>query len=109
MRMVPSMFAMTLILVVGNTVVAQSSNVELPADINPVTRNRLAPLERTRLDAEGQRAYDSRSLDGVLLPRGTRNATVYSPIVAEGFAVLERLDTEGVLTPAQAQLANTPQ
>ena len=88
-----------------DAVVAQSNNAELPTDINPETLNRLAPVDRNELDADGRRAYDLRSIDGVLPPRGPRNATVYSPIVAEGIEFLRRLYTEGVLTPAQAQLA----
>jgi alkylhydroperoxidase family enzyme len=98
-------------------VVFGQSGVEAPADIHPDTGNRLAPLTRDELDAEGQRAYDLRSVDGVLPPRGTRNATAYSPIVAEGIHVLGRLASGssrlgdsglvggGVLTPAQAELA----
>jgi len=81
------------------------SDAALPADIDPITLNRLTLLERDELDAEGQRAWDLRATDGVMPPRGPRNATVYSPIVAEGIESLRRLYTEGVLTPEQAQLA----
>lgn len=70
--------AFTLIFTGTNAVFGQPG-VELPEDIHPETGNRLAPLKRDELDAEGQRAYDLRSVDGVLPPRGTRHATVYSP------------------------------
>lgn len=93
------------LVVAGSNVAVGQTGVELPADIHSTTRNRLEPLKRDELDAEGQRAYDLRSVDGVLPPAGTRNATVYSPIVAEGIDVLGRLITDGALTPAQAQLA----
>jgi alkylhydroperoxidase family enzyme len=108
--------AFTLIFTETNVVFGQPG-VELPEDIHPETGNRLAPIKRDELDAEGQRAYDLRSVDGVLPPRGTRNVTVYSPIVAEGIHLLGRLASGssrledsglvggGVLTPAQAELA----
>ena len=86
-------------------VVFGQSSVELPADIDPVTLNRLTLLERDNLDAEGKRAWDLRATDGVMPPSGPRNVTVYSPIVAEVIESGRRLYTEGALTPAQAQLA----
>ncbi len=81
------------------------SGAELPADIDPITLNRLPLLDRDNLDAEGQRAWDLRMSNGVMPPRGPRNVSVYSPIVAEFIESGRRLYTAGVLTPAQAQLA----
>ena len=103
MKSVPSICAIAVLLGAIDAAHGQSDGA-LPADIDPITLNRLTLLERNNLDAEGQRAWDIRATDGVMPPHGPRNVTVYSPIVAEVIESGRRLYTAGVLTSAQAQL-----
>jgi 4-carboxymuconolactone decarboxylase len=68
---------------------AAAPAAQLPPDINPVSRSRLAPLDREKLDAEGKRVYDFvRGKNAALGASGPGAVTIYSPGVAEPFQQL---------------------
>ena len=84
-----------------------AQNHELPADIDPVSQSRLPVVERSSLDAEGQRVYDlvvGRDRTTPLL--GPGGVSVYSAGVAEPMHHLNTyLRQHGVVGPALTEVA----
>jgi len=84
-----------------------AQNHELPADIDPVSQSRVPVVERSSLDAEGQRVYDlvvGRDRTTPLL--GPGGVSVYSAGVAEPMHHLNTyLRQHGVVGPALTEVA----
>jgi 4-carboxymuconolactone decarboxylase len=66
----------------------QDGNAMLPSDIDPVSLSRLPALTRDDLDDEGKAVYDRIIGDGPPPLQGPRAVSMYSPRVAEAFAIL---------------------
>ncbi|MBN1236922.1 MAG: carboxymuconolactone decarboxylase family protein [Gammaproteobacteria bacterium] len=78
----------------------------LPPDIDPESLSRLPALERSDLDAEGQRVYDLVVGDGPPPRTGPAAVSLYSPKVAEGFHILnDYLRRHGELEPRDFEVA----
>lgn len=78
----------------------------LPPDVDPVSRSRLPALSRADLDAEGQAIYDRIIGDDPPPKTGPRAVTLYSPKIAEGFAIInDYLRYNGVLSPRHTEVA----
>jgi 4-carboxymuconolactone decarboxylase len=79
----------------------------LPADIDPVSQSRLPVIERSSLDAEGQRVYDLVVGTGRTTPLlGPGGISLYSPGVAEPMHHLNTyLRQRGVVGPALTEVA----
>jgi len=72
----------------------------LPPDIHPVSRSRLAPIDREKMDAEGKRVYDLvRGANAALGASGPGAVTIYSPGVAEPFQHLNTYLRKSVVGP----------
>lgn len=80
---------------------------ELPADIDPVSQSRVPVVERSSLDAEGQRVYDFVVGTGRTTPLlGPGGVSLYSPGVAEPMHHLNTyLRQRGVVGPALTEVA----
>jgi 4-carboxymuconolactone decarboxylase len=79
----------------------------LPEDIDPVSQSRLPVIERSSLDAEGQRVYDLVVGTGRTTPLlGPGGISLYSPGVAEPMHHLNTyLRQRGVVGPAMTEVA----
>ena len=82
-------------------------NHGLPADIDPVSLSRVPVVERSSLDAEGQRVYDLVVGTGRTTPLlGPGGISLYSPGVAEPMHHLNTyLRQSGVVGPALTEVA----
>jgi 4-carboxymuconolactone decarboxylase len=82
-------------------------NHGLPADIDPVSQSRVPVVERSSLDAEGQRVYDLVVGTGRTTPLlGPGGISLYSPGVAEPMHHLNTyLRQRGVVGPALTEVA----
>jgi 4-carboxymuconolactone decarboxylase len=87
--------------------VAAQHNHDLPADIDPVSLSRVPVVERSSLDAEGQRVYDFVVGTGRTTPLlGPGGISLYSPGVAEPMQHLNTyLRQRGVVGPAMTEVA----
>jgi len=71
------------------TLLAQSA--ALPPDVDPKTYSRLPMIQRSSLDANGQRIYDFMNGGNAATPRlGPINSTLYSPVVGEPFVAINQ-------------------
>jgi 4-carboxymuconolactone decarboxylase len=78
----------------------------LPADVDPTSRSRLPALTRADLDAEGKEIYDRIIGDDPAPKTGPRAVTLYSPKIAEGFALInDYLRYNGELSPRHTEVA----
>ncbi|WP_428100014.1 carboxymuconolactone decarboxylase family protein [Candidatus Rariloculus sp.] len=78
----------------------------LPSDIDSVSLSRLPALGRDDLDEEGKAVYDLLVGDGPPPTTGPRAVTLYSPRIAEGFALInDYLRYNGVLSPRHTEVA----
>ena len=83
--------ASALLLTVLLTALAQSQS-QHPPDIHPESLSRLPPVQRTALDAEGQRIYDALAGEGKVLTRtGPSAVTMHSPKAAEPIFALNQV------------------
>ena len=63
----------------------------LPADVDAHTYSRLPMIQRSSLDANGQRVYDFMNPGSPATPRlGPINSTLYSPLVGEPFEAINQ-------------------
>jgi len=74
---------------VGICAVAHAQTPALPADINPVTLSRFAPVTPADLDEAGQKALAARTNPPNPGP-GPGAAGAYSPLTSEGRGLLGR-------------------
>ena len=79
---------LALVFVAALPAVAFGQNT-LPPDINPQTLSRMPPINRSELDAEGQRTLDARATAPMPAP-GPGAVTVWSPRSTEGLGVIGR-------------------
>src|ERR1700690_3783339 len=72
----------------------------LPPDVDAKTYSRLPMIQRSSLDANGQRIYDFVNGANAATPRlGPINSTLYSPVVGEPFeAINQALRKTGIGT-----------
>jgi 4-carboxymuconolactone decarboxylase len=71
---------------VGPHVTLHAQLASLPPDVDPKTFSRLPMIQRSSLDANGQRIYDFMNGPNAATPRlGPINSTLYSPLVGEPF------------------------
>ena len=102
-----TLFAAAVLLLTGAQVALAQSKGGLPADINSVSRARLAYLERKDLDEAGQKIYDTlpgRSPEDVL--RGPLAFSAYNPAVAGALHDLHDAAVgKGTLNPHVRELA----
>jgi hypothetical protein len=87
--------------------VAAQHDHGLPGDIDPVSLSRVPVVERSSLDAEGQRVYDLVVGTGRTTPLlGPGGISLYSPGVAEPMHHLNTyLRQQGVVGPALTEVA----
>jgi 4-carboxymuconolactone decarboxylase len=70
----------------------------LPPDVDPKTFSRLPMIQRSTLDANGQRIYDFVNGGNTPAPRlGPINSTLYSPIVGEPFEAINQALRKSVI------------
>lgn len=74
---------------------AQSAT--LPADVDPKTFSRLPLIERSSLDANGQRIYDFMNGAATTPRLGPINSTLYSPAVGEPFEAINQALRKSVI------------
>ena len=78
----------------------------LPDDIDPESLSRLPALSRDDLDDHGKAVYDKLIGDGPRPLTGPRAFTLYSPTLAEGYALInDYLRYNGVLSPRHTEVA----
>lgn len=72
----------------------------LPADVDLQTYSRLPLIQRTSLDANGQRVYDFMNGANAATTRlGPINSTLYSPAVGEPFEAINQALRKSVIAP----------
>ena len=88
---------------------AQTSSEDgraLPDDIDPESLSRLPALSRDDLDEHGREVYDKLIGDDPRPLMGPRAVTLYSPTLAEGYALInDYLRYNGVLSPRHTEVA----
>jgi 4-carboxymuconolactone decarboxylase len=78
------------------TLDAQST--ALPPDVDAKTYSRLPMIQRSSLDANGQRIYDFMNGANAATPRlGPINSTLYSPVVGEPFEAINQALRKSVI------------
>ncbi len=83
------LFAVGLWLVSPTLIKAQGPT--LPADVDAHTYSRLPMIQRSSLDANGQRIFDFMNPGNPATPRlGPINSTLYSPLVGEPFEAINQ-------------------
>lgn len=103
-----SLSALALIsLVASSSLYGQT--MPLPKDIDPVTRSRLPLIEKSSLDAEGQRVYElvAGGPEGTIPVSGPGSVSMYSPKVAEGMHIINSYlrSADTVLGPRLTEVA----
>jgi len=79
------------LLVIVAAVAALGGQSSLPADIHPESLSRLPPVQRTDLNDEGKRIWDSIATGGRGMPRtGPAAVSMYSPNAAEPIQALNQ-------------------
>ncbi len=85
---------------------AASAATPLPADIDPRSLSRLAPVERAALDEEGRRVYDVIRMGQPTIPaNGPAAISMYSPGAAEPIHRLNQYLRTTVVGPRYFELA----
>jgi 4-carboxymuconolactone decarboxylase len=98
--------AACLLLAFGALLASAQSAGQLPADLDPDSRARLPYLQRSDLDEEGQKIFDTlpgRSPEGVL--GGPLAFAAYNPAVARALFDLHNAAVAGSLDPHTRELA----
>ncbi len=87
------------LLAVISCVTLHAQSKTLPADVDPQTYSRLPMIQRTSLDADGQRIYDfMNGVPNAPTPRlGPINSTLYSPLVGEPFEAINQALRKSVI------------
>ena len=94
-KLIPMQFRITLLTmafcIVGSRATLRAQSASLPPDVDPKTFSRLPLIERSSLDANGQRIYDFMNGANGGTPRlGPINSTLFSPLVGEPFEAINQ-------------------
>ncbi len=76
----------------------RAQSASLPPDVDAKTFSRLPMIQRSSLDANGQRIYDFMNGANAAMPRlGPINSTLYSPVVGEPFEAINQALRKSVI------------